>query len=78
MVACRSSQSPGNRSAESDAGEGRATVENGAPPDAIRASRVENGKVTRTRPLCPYPQVAIYSGSGSTDDAANFACRTAR
>jgi hypothetical protein len=28
----------------------------------------------RTRPLCPYPQVAKYKGSGSTDDAANFAC----
>jgi Tannase and feruloyl esterase len=30
--------------------------------------------VLRTRPLCPYPQVAQYKGSGSTDDAANFAC----
>ena len=30
--------------------------------------------VTRTRPLCPYPQTAIYNGSGSTDDAANFYC----
>ena len=26
----------------------------------------------RTRPLCPYPQVARYAGSGSIDDAANF------
>jgi hypothetical protein len=30
--------------------------------------------VLRTRPLCPYPQVARYTGSGSTDDAANFRC----
>jgi len=30
--------------------------------------------VVRTRPLCPYPQVAQYSGSGSIDEAANFAC----
>jgi hypothetical protein len=30
--------------------------------------------VLRTRPLCPYPQTAIYNGSGSTDDAANFTC----
>ncbi|MDX3905449.1 MAG: tannase/feruloyl esterase family alpha/beta hydrolase [Pigmentiphaga sp.] len=30
--------------------------------------------VARTRPLCPYPQVARYTGTGSTDDAANFAC----
>jgi feruloyl esterase len=30
--------------------------------------------VVRTRPLCPYPMVAKYSGSGSTDEAANFSC----
>ena len=30
--------------------------------------------VARTRPLCPYPQVVRYTGSGSIDDAANFAC----
>ncbi len=28
-----------------------------------------------TRPICPYPQVAVYKGSGSTDDAANFVCK---
>ena len=33
------------------------------------------GAVSRTRPLCPYPQRADYKGSGSTDDAANFVCR---
>ena len=32
-------------------------------------------EVVRTRPLCPYPLVARYSGSGSPDDAANFACK---
>jgi feruloyl esterase len=32
------------------------------------------GKVTRTRPVCPYPQVAKYKGSGDIDDAANFTC----
>jgi len=31
--------------------------------------------VDRTRPLCPYPQVAQYKGIGSIDDAANFACK---
>jgi feruloyl esterase len=31
-------------------------------------------KPDRTRPLCPYPQVAKYKGTGSTDEAANFAC----
>jgi feruloyl esterase len=49
-------------------------VEHGAAPDAITASRVIGGKVVRTRPLCAYPEVARYKGSGSTDDAANFAC----
>jgi Tannase and feruloyl esterase len=50
-------------------------VEKDAAPSRIVASRVSDGKVERTRPLCPYPQVAVYNGSGSTDDAANFSCR---
>lgn len=50
-------------------------VEDGKAPDSIPASRVRNGVVDRTRPLCPYPQVAAFKGSGSTDEAANFACR---
>lgn len=49
-------------------------VEKGKAPDSLHASRVVNDKVVRTRPLCPYPQVARYSGSGSIDDAANFSC----
>ncbi|HTB17212.1 MAG TPA: tannase/feruloyl esterase family alpha/beta hydrolase [Bryobacteraceae bacterium] len=49
-------------------------VEKGKAPDSIVASRVVNNQVVRTRPLCPYPQVARYSGSGSIDEAANFAC----
>jgi feruloyl esterase len=32
------------------------------------------GRVDRTRPLCPYPQMATYKGTGSIDDAANFTC----
>jgi feruloyl esterase len=44
-----------------------------APGDLI-ASRIEDGKEVRTRPLCAYPEIATYKGSGSTDDAANFAC----
>src|SRR5260370_22145827 len=50
-------------------------VENGVPPASITASQVDRGKLVRTRPLCPYPQVARYSGSGSPADAANFACK---
>jgi hypothetical protein len=49
-------------------------VEAGEAPKSIAASRVANGSVNRTRPLCPYPQVARYNGSGSIDDAANFTC----
>ncbi len=50
-------------------------VRAGQAPARIVASRVVNGAAVRTRPLCPYPQTAVYKGSGSTDDAANFSCR---
>jgi feruloyl esterase len=49
-------------------------VERGKAPDSMVASRVVDNQVVRTRPLCPYPQVARYSGQGSIDDAANFRC----
>jgi hypothetical protein len=49
-------------------------VEKDKAPDTMIASRVEDGKVVRTRPLCVYPKVARYSGQGSIDDAANFRC----
>jgi feruloyl esterase len=51
-------------------------VEKGKAPDQVPASRMRQGKVDRTRPLCPYPQVAQYKGAGSTDDAANFVCKS--
>jgi feruloyl esterase len=50
-------------------------VEHGKAPDRIIASHSTNGIVDRTRPLCPYPQVAAYTGTGSTDDASSFVCR---
>jgi feruloyl esterase len=50
-------------------------VEQGKAPDRIEASRVREGKTDRTRPLCPYPQVAKYNGSGSTDESSNFSCK---
>ncbi len=49
-------------------------VEQGVAPDRIIASKVTGGTVTRTRLLCPYPQVAKYNGTGSIDAAASFAC----
>jgi feruloyl esterase len=44
-------------------------------PDQMIASHVTNNRVDMTRPLCPYPQVAQYKGTGSTNDAANFVCK---
>jgi feruloyl esterase len=49
--------------------------EHGKPPERIIASHATNGRVDRTRPLCPYPQVAVYLGTGRIDDADNFTCR---
>jgi hypothetical protein len=49
-------------------------VEKGQAPSTMKASRVVNNEVVRTRPLCAYPQVARYTGTGSIDDAANFRC----
>ncbi|HYV03680.1 MAG TPA: tannase/feruloyl esterase family alpha/beta hydrolase [Blastocatellia bacterium] len=55
-------------------------VEEGIAPDQIiatkRQSQDPKSPVARSRPLCPYPQVARYKGTGSTDDAANFVCTT--
>jgi feruloyl esterase len=50
-------------------------VENKKAPEQIVASHSTDGKVDRTRPLCAYPQVAKYKGSGSIDEAANFSCK---
>jgi pimeloyl-ACP methyl ester carboxylesterase len=51
-------------------------VEKGVAPEKLIASHTTNGKVDRTRPLCLYPQVARWKGTGNTDDAANFMCVT--
>ena len=49
-------------------------VEKGQAPDRIVATHSSNGKIDRARPLCLYPQVARWKGTGSIDEAANFAC----
>jgi feruloyl esterase len=51
-------------------------VERGEAPRLLLASHVSEGKVDRTRPLCAYPRVAKYKGTGNIDDAANFVCAT--
>ena len=49
--------------------------ESGTPPDRVIAAHVTNNRVDRTRPLCAYPQVAVYKGIGSINDAENFVCK---
>jgi feruloyl esterase len=54
-------------------------VEQGIAPEQIVAAKHKSAMdpasaVERTRPLCAYPNLARYKGSGSTDDAANFEC----
>jgi Tannase and feruloyl esterase len=53
-------------------------VEKSRAPDQLMASQFAGaqaaGSPLRTRPLCPYPQVAHYHGNGSIDEAANFSC----
>lgn len=48
--------------------------EEGIAPDQIITSYSAGGKVYKRRPACPYPQTAIYKGSGDINDAANFRC----
>jgi feruloyl esterase len=49
-------------------------VEKGVAPTMITGAHIEGGKTTRTRPICMYPTVAQYKGSGSIDEAGNFVC----
>ncbi|HSV45701.1 MAG TPA: tannase/feruloyl esterase family alpha/beta hydrolase, partial [Ramlibacter sp.] len=55
-----------------------AWVEQGSAPDAIIGAKYNNDDpaagVKLTRPLCAYPKLAAYKGSGSTADAASFSC----
>ena len=46
-------------------------VEQGIAPGSIVASRE---KPAMSRPLCPYPKIARYSGTGDATNAANFSC----
>ena len=51
-------------------------VEKGKAPESIIARKVQDSKVTTTRPLCAYPQAARYKGKGDPNDAASFECAT--
>ncbi|NDV01824.1 tannase/feruloyl esterase family alpha/beta hydrolase [Pseudoroseicyclus tamaricis] len=50
-------------------------VTEGAAPEVIPAAHLTEGVADRTRILCPFPQVATYSGEGDNSDAANFSCQ---
>ncbi len=47
-------------------------VETGTPPHHVIASSSDE---SRSRKICAYPDVAVYSGSGDTDAAASFFCK---
>ena len=53
-------------------------VENDRAPDEIIAVHRSDGVVDRSRPLCPYPEIAVYDGDGSSDEAENFSCQAER
>ena len=53
-------------------------VERGKAPEEVVATHAINGVVDRSRPLCPYPKVAVYKGKGDTNDASSFVCRDAK
>ena len=51
-------------------------TEKGTPAGTVIATKYSpDNKVLMTRPLCPYPEIAKYKGTGDTNDAASFACR---
>jgi len=50
-------------------------VEHGVAPERLIATHSTSGAVDRTRPLCAYPRVAVYKGSGDVNDAASFECK---
>jgi pimeloyl-ACP methyl ester carboxylesterase len=49
-------------------------VENGVAPDSVIATNTSGGVVTRSRPLCPFPQTAIYDGVGDVNVASSWSC----
>lgn len=53
-------------------------VEEGTAPDTLLATRVEDGEVTRSRPVCPYPDASTWDGVGDPDAAGSFRCGTGR
>jgi feruloyl esterase len=57
-------------------------VEGGVAPERIIATRYVNNQpsqgIAQTRPLCAYPEVARWTGTGDANDADNFVCTNHR
>jgi feruloyl esterase len=50
-------------------------VEEGEAPESLLTTKTDStGAVQWTRPVCPYPQRAVYGGEGDPDEASNFKC----
>jgi feruloyl esterase len=55
-------------------------VEQDIAPDRVIGTHTPNsaGATSFTRPLCPFPQEAVYNGAGNTSDATNFSCKVVK
>ena len=54
----------------------RAWVEDDQAPERLLASKQgEAGETVMTRPVCPYPQAAVYDGVGDPNDESSFSCQ---
>ena len=49
-------------------------AKHGAAPQSLRAAKITGGKIVPSRPLCAYPEVARYKGTGSLDEFESFTC----
>jgi len=72
MTHCGGGSGPNNYDAQAAL---ESWVERGTAPDSIVTARLVGGAPVRTRPLCPYPKVATYKGTGDFNRAENFSCR---
>ena len=53
----------------------RTWVEDGQAPDRLVASKRNlDGQIALTRPVCPYPEIAVYDGSGDSNNESSFTC----
>lgn len=53
----------------------QAWVEKGIRPDNLVATKIVDSRIVRSRPLCPFPSVAMYKGKGDINQAESFECK---